>query len=114
MDTPPRDVVRVAAQGVGGAALQIASALCRHYWPLALFAAALSRRSRQVLVVAAIVDGVVDWMKRNDSSASPDDRIGLIEYVLLKRLDDIAYGIGLWSGMVRERDLGALRPELRP
>lgn len=114
VDTPPRDVVRVAAQGVGGAALQIASALCRHYWPLALFAAALSRRSRQVLVVAAIVDGVVDWMKRNDSSASPDDRIGLIEYVLLKRLDDIAYGIGLWSGIVRERDLGALRPELRP
>ncbi|GKT28168.1 Glucose-methanol-choline oxidoreductase like protein, partial [Aduncisulcus paluster] len=31
----------------------------------------------------------------------------MIEYVLLKRLDDIAYGIGLWSGMMQERDLGS-------
>ena len=39
--------------------------------------------------------------------------IGLLDYLLLKRLDDIAYGLGLWQGVVRERHLGALKPQIR-
>ncbi|MDY6995390.1 MAG: hypothetical protein SW019_02270, partial [Actinomycetota bacterium] len=31
----------------------------------------------------------------------------------LKRLDDIAYGLGLWTGVARERHVGALKPEIR-
>ena len=38
---------------------------------------------------------------------------GLISYLLLKRLDDIAYGTGLWTGVVRERHIGALKPQIR-
>jgi hypothetical protein len=37
----------------------------------------------------------------------------LISYLLLKRLDDIAYGTGLWIGVVRERHVGALKPQIR-
>jgi hypothetical protein len=39
--------------------------------------------------------------------------VGLLTYVLLKRLDDIAYGVGLWTGVVRERHVGALKPQIR-
>ena len=120
VETDPREVAAVAAQGLWSAALQIASAICRHYWPVALVSAVLFRRCRQVVVVAAVVDGVVDWVSRNGTgtgigSGNDDDvkRVGLFSYVLLKRLDDIAYGLGLWTGVVRERHLGALKPQIR-
>jgi mycofactocin glycosyltransferase len=113
VDTQPREVVVVAARGLWSAALQLASAICRHYWPLALLAAVLSRRCRQLVLLAAVVDGVVDWVNRNGNADDDTKRIGLLAYLLLKRLDDIAYGAGLWAGVVRERHLGALKPQFR-
>lgn len=113
VDSQPRDIAVVAARGLGAAALQLASAVCRHYWPVALVAALLSRRCRQVVLLAAIVDGVVDWLSRHSNADDETKRIGLLPYVALKRLDDIAYGAGMWSGMVRERHLGPLKPQIR-
>ena len=103
----------MAAHGLWAAALQLASAICRHYWPVALIAAVLFRRCRQVVLVAAVVDGVVDWATRNGNADDEASAVGLLAYLLLKRLDDIAYGLGLWSGVVRERHLGALKPQIR-
>jgi mycofactocin glycosyltransferase len=113
VDPQPRDVAVVAARGLGAAALQLASAVCRHYWPVALVAAVLSHRCRQIVVVAAVVDGVVDWLSRHANADDTSKRIGLLPYLVLKRLDDIAYGIGMWNGMVRERHLGPLKPQIR-
>ncbi len=111
--TEPMEVAAVAAQGLWSAALQLSSAICRHYWPIALVAAALSRRCRHVVVVAAVLDGVFDWVTRNGNADEDTKRVGLLTYILLKRLDDIAYGLGLWSGVVRERNAGALKPQIR-
>ncbi|KKW65797.1 mycofactocin biosynthesis glycosyltransferase MftF [Mycolicibacterium elephantis] len=113
VETEPREVAVVAAHGLWSAALQLASAICRHYWPIALMAALISRRCRQVVLVAAVVDGVVDWLSRNARADEDAKPIGLFTYLLLKRLDDIAYGTGLWTGVVRERHLGALKPQIR-
>lgn len=113
VETEPKDVAVVAAHGLCSAAMQLASAVCRHYWPLALIAALLSRRCRQVVLLAAVVDGVVDWMTRNRNLEDDTPRIGLLTYIVLRRLDDIAYGAGLWTGVVRERHLGALKPAIR-
>jgi hypothetical protein len=113
VDTEPKEVAAVAAHGLWAAALQLASAICRHYWPIALIAAVLFRRCRQVVLVAAVVDGVVDWASRERNPDDDSKRVGLFAYMLLKRLDDIAYGLGLWTGVVRERHLGALKPQIR-
>jgi mycofactocin system glycosyltransferase len=113
VDTEPKEVAAVAAQGLWSAALQLASAICRHYWPIALVAAVLFRRCRRVVLVAAIVDGVVDWATRNGNVDDDAKRVGLLGYLLLKRLDDLAYGLGLWKGVLVERDLGALKPQIR-
>ena len=113
VETEPREVAVVAAHGLWSAALQLASAICRHYWPLALIAALLSRRCRHVVLIAAIVDGVVDWVKRHGNVDDDTKPVGLFSYLLLKRLDDIAYGAGLWTGVVRERNVGALKPQIR-
>ncbi|MGK2854182.1 MAG: hypothetical protein ACSLE3_08785, partial [Microbacteriaceae bacterium] len=92
---------------------QVASAICRHYWPLALLAAVLFRRCRQVVVAAAVLDGLADWVNRRNSNTGDNQRVGLLSYLVLKRLDDIAYGLGLWTGVVRERHIGALKPQIR-
>ena len=113
VETEPKEVAVVAAHGLWAAALQLASAICRHYWPVAFVAALLSRRCRQVVLVAAIVDGVVDWITRNGNGDDDTKPVGLLTYILLKRLDDIAYGAGLWTGVVRERHVGALKPQIR-
>ncbi|MGH3676615.1 MAG: mycofactocin biosynthesis glycosyltransferase MftF [Mycobacterium sp.] len=113
VETEPKEVAVVAAQGLWSAALQLASAICRHYWPIALIAALLSRRCRHAVLVAAIMDGVVDWANRHGNIDDDSKPVGFVSYLLLKRLDDIAYGTGLWTGVVRERHLGALKPQIR-
>ena len=106
-------MIVVATRGLWSAALQLASAICRHYWPVALLAAILSRHCRRVVLIAAIVDGVVDWLRRRDAVDGDAEPIGLLTFLLLKRVDDLAYGIGLWYGVVRERNIGALKPQIR-
>lgn len=112
-DTAFTDVVVIATRGLWSAALQLASAICRHYWPVALVAAIASRHCRRVVVVAAVMDGVVDWLRRRDATGDEAEPIGLLTYLLLKRVDDLAYGLGLWWGVVRERNLRALKPQIR-
>jgi mycofactocin system glycosyltransferase len=113
VDTEPTEVAALAAKGLWSAALQLASAICRHYWPIALIAAVFFRRCRHLVLIAAVLDGVVDWVARNRTADDEVKRVGLPAYLLLKRLDDIAYGLGLWQGVVRERNLGALKPQIR-
>ncbi len=112
VETGPRQVAAIAAHGLWSAALQLASAICRHYWPIALLAALASRRCRQVVLIAAVLDGVVDWAARR-GTVEDTEQVGLLTYVLLRRLDDIAYGLGVWTGVVHERHLGALKPQIR-
>ena len=113
VDSNPRDVAMLAARGLGSAALQLASAICRHYWPIALVAALLFRRFRHIVLVAAVVDGVADWVSRHNNDDAQTKQLGLIPYLVLKRLDDLAYGAGMWVGMVQERHLGPLKPQIR-
>lgn len=80
---------------------------------MALIAALLFRRARHAVLVAAVLDGVVDWASRRGNVDDDTKPVGLLAHILLKRLDDLAYGIGLWTGVVRERQLGALKPQLR-
>ncbi|MGC2653227.1 MAG: mycofactocin biosynthesis glycosyltransferase MftF [Mycobacterium sp.] len=112
-DTQLSDVVVVAARSLWSAALQLASAICRHYWPVALIAAIFSRHCRRAVVIAAVVDGVVDWISHRGDAEGDSRPIGLLWYLVLKRLDDMAYGLGLWSGVVRERNIGPLKPQIR-
>ncbi|MGB3480585.1 MAG: mycofactocin biosynthesis glycosyltransferase MftF [Mycobacterium sp.] len=112
-ETQPRDVAFVTGRWLGSAVLQLTSAICRHYWPVAMVAAVLSKRCRRIVLLAAAIDGVVDWLSRRHHTEDDAKPLGLIAYLLLKRLDDIAYGTGLWTGVVRERTLGPLKPQIR-
>jgi mycofactocin glycosyltransferase len=113
VESRPRDVAMLAGRGLGSAALQLASAICRHYWPIALLAAVLFRRFRHIVLIAAVVDGVADWLSRRSNVDADTKQLGVVPYLVLKRLDDLAYGAGMWTGMVQERHPGPLKPQIR-
>ncbi|GLZ45620.1 putative glycosyltransferase [Actinomycetospora sp. NBRC 106375] len=109
--TPWLPAVRLAAVlapwGLGGAAWQAAGALTRHWWPAAVVGALVSRRVRRALLIAATAEGLADWWRFREPGAT--DVVG---HVVAHRLDDLAYGAGLWWGAWRHRTLAPLRPDL--
>jgi mycofactocin system glycosyltransferase len=113
VESKPKDVAELTARGMGAAALQLASAVCRHYWPIALLAAIIFRRFRHIVLMAAILDGVADWFSRHKNVDIQTKQLGVVPYLVLKRLDDLAYGAGMWTGMVQERHPGPLKPQIR-
>ncbi|WP_305092396.1 mycofactocin biosynthesis glycosyltransferase MftF [Prescottella sp. R16] len=107
LDEPTRIAAILAARGFGHGARQLASALCRSYWPITLVAMLFSRRVRYLTAVAAVVEGVVDWAEHRDVGG-----LDPVRHTVFKRLDDLAYGAGLWLGAIRSRDLRALVPRI--
>ena len=89
-DLPPRAAFLLAWRGNLFAGTQLASAIRRTWWPLLGLVALRSRRARIALLLAAV------------AARHP-----------LRVLDDGAYSIGVWRGVIRERTLGPLVPEIR-
>ncbi|WP_299571636.1 mycofactocin biosynthesis glycosyltransferase MftF [uncultured Williamsia sp.] len=103
---------RLTAEAVGFGFLQMAAALCRHYWPVSLVLALLSARFRSVLMAVAIVDGVVEWVRAEMLNPDPIEPLGVTRFLVLRRLGDLAYGAGVWQGVMTARTATALRPTI--
>lgn len=88
-DVPPRAAFELAARGNLHAGDQIARAVRRVWWPLVAVAAVRSRTARRVLVASA-----------------------LAAHHPVRLADDVAYSIGVWRGMVAERTVAPLVPEI--
>ena len=101
---PKTTAARLIALAAVGAATQTADAVTRHYWPLSALAALASRRARRTVVAIAVAGAVVDWLRADL------DRPRLAPFLLARRLDDLAYGAGLWWGAATHRTLEPLRP----
>ncbi|GAA4809780.1 mycofactocin biosynthesis glycosyltransferase MftF [Actinomycetospora chlora] len=106
---PVRLAAVLAPWGLGGAAWQAAGVLTRHWWPAAAAGALVSRRVRRTVLLAAVAEGVADWVRFRPPGAGPADAVA---HVVAHRLDDLAYGAGLWWGAWRHRTVAPLRPDL--
>ncbi|MCT2140428.1 mycofactocin biosynthesis glycosyltransferase MftF [Dietzia cinnamea] len=113
-----RAAAELVARGAGASIRQFPEALLRPYWPITAAALALTAGSRgriaralhRRLVVAAAAEGLWHWWSAREPGRWPvDEPVG---HVLLHRLDDLAYGAGVWRSAVTERSPAALRPEL--
>ncbi|MEU0504406.1 mycofactocin biosynthesis glycosyltransferase MftF [Nocardia sp. NPDC005998] len=105
LDNPTRIAAIYLARGYFAGIWRLASAMCRHYWPVTMVAMMLSRRVRRIAVTMAVADGFADWFTHRDAGGLDPFR-----YVAYKRMDDIAYGTGLWLGAFRARSLESLKP----
>jgi len=102
----PPDLPFAAAligRGTVASGRTLVRAVTRHHWPLAVAAALASRRVRRGVLAAAVVDGIAAWWPHRE-------RVGPVRFLAARRLEDLAYGAGLWQGAVRGRDLRALLP----
>jgi mycofactocin system glycosyltransferase len=104
-DHPWRAAAALAPWALTNTGWQVASALTRHWWPLAALACLVSRRARRAVLAAAVVEAVAD--RRRVTT-----RLGPVAYGVAHRLDDLAYGTGLWLGAYRSRTLAPLIPSL--
>lgn len=96
---------RIAMRGLGWAVRQEASLTLRHWWPLAAVGSLWSSDVRRVVVSSLAVDAAVQV---HDGLTS--GRVPRPSDLLARRLDDVAYGAGLWVGCLRTRRLAALLP----
>lgn len=105
---PRRTAARLTALGLAGAAWQLASGATRHFWPVAAALLPFSARARRAVLAAAAAEGLADWWTHRDRD--PRVRVPLPGYLLAHRLDDLAYGAGLWWGALRHRTPAPLCP----
>lgn len=101
--TRARLALDLSVRGVGWAVRQESALLLRHWWPLALLAIR-STTLRRATATALLVDTCVAVRESAGSGLS------LPVLVAGRRLDDLAYGSGLWWGAFRARSTTTLRP----
>jgi mycofactocin system glycosyltransferase len=94
-------------RGSAAAGRTLARSATRHHWPLALAAAAASRRARRWVGGAAVADAVLAWWPHRRA-------VGPLRFAAARRLEDLAYGAGLWWGALCARDARALLPAAPP
>lgn len=102
---PVQLTTRLTLTGASTALRQTSALLVRHWWPLAVLTAFFSRRARRALAAAVIAD-TVQGHHRSRPQLDP------LRYAIARRLDDGAYGAGLWWGALRHRSVRALLPRI--
>ncbi|MFG2730387.1 mycofactocin biosynthesis glycosyltransferase MftF [Streptomyces canus] len=102
---PHRLALRLTANGALGALAQASALLTRHWWPLTALGCSVSSRVRRAAAAAALADIVVNY-RIDHVSLDP------VRYGLARRLDDMAYGAGVWFSAAKGRSITALRPRI--
>ncbi|MFJ3212663.1 mycofactocin biosynthesis glycosyltransferase MftF [Streptomyces flaveolus] len=104
-DHPARHAARLTVDGSVSALAQGSALLTRHWWPITAIGCLASRRMRRATALAAITDIALEY--RRDTT-----RLDPVRYGIARRLDDLAYGTGVWISALRGRSTAALRPRM--
>jgi mycofactocin system glycosyltransferase len=103
---PARLAAELTASGVAASLVQAMALLLRHWWPAVAVGSVFSRRLRRAVLVAAVVDVVIERQRTHA-------RLDPVRFGVARRLDDLAYGAGVWWSALRGRSLRALLPDVR-
>jgi mycofactocin system glycosyltransferase len=103
---PVRVATRLTSAGVLASLSQTIALFVRHWWPLAVGASIFSKRMRRALLVSAVLDAALEYRRVHP-------RLDPVRFAVARRLDDLAYGAGVWFSAVRGRSIRALLPDIR-
>lgn len=103
---PARLALSLTSMGAISALTQTSALLTRHWWPASALGCLASRRVRRAVLAAAVSDVVLEYC-RGDAALDP------VRHGLARRIDDLAYGAGVWWSAARGGSAAALRPRLR-
>lgn len=93
-----RAFTRLATRNLAHSATLLARAITRVWWPLALVLALFSKHARVALALASLLPAALDWSKDRPS-------LDPLRFAALRILDDASYGIGVWRGVLRHKEL---------
>jgi len=107
-DCPEKErlATTIAFRGLGWAVRQESALALRHWWPLTAIVVVFSKTARRALATAALVDLVVASREHSTHKGKIDP----ITMIVGRRLEDLAYGGGLWYGALRARSVRVLMP----
>ncbi|MFD7293624.1 mycofactocin biosynthesis glycosyltransferase MftF [Streptomyces sp. NPDC059897] len=105
---PLPQAARLTALGTLASLTQGTALLTRHWWPLTAVGCLASRRMRRATAVAAVADVALETLGRGPNPI----RLDPVRYAVARRLDDLAYGSGVWLSALKGRSTAALRPRI--
>jgi mycofactocin system glycosyltransferase len=103
---PVRVAAGLTANGLLASLVQAMALLLRHWWPAVAIGCLFSVRLRRAVLIAHLADVAIEHRRTRV-------RLDPVRFALARRLDDLAYGAGVWMSAVRGRSWGALLPDLR-
>ncbi len=109
LERPLPQAARLVGAGALTAGRAMGEALTRPYGPLALpllLAPGPLQTVRRRIAAAAVLLPAAAEYRRKRPALDP------LSWTLLRAGDDLAYGVGVWAGCVRERSAAALRPRV--
>jgi hypothetical protein len=101
-DVPAPESSRLVALGHLAAGRQLAKAVTRVWWPVAVVVAVCVPKARPVVAAAFVAPALIDATRGRTMSSALDSPIVVAE--------EMAYGVGVWRGVFEEREWGPLRP----
>lgn len=113
-DVPLVEVARLALGGHLGAGRQLAHAVVRVWWPVALPLAVVSGRARRVLGVSVVWTLASARLAARDHVDPEVPPLDPVRFAALTVLDEASYGAGVWIGCARTRSFRALLPAFPP
>lgn len=103
---PVRLGASLTVRGVLAAQTQTMALFVRHWWPLALAGSIFSRRLRRALILSCVADALWEYQRTRP-------RLDPFRFAVARRLDDLAYGAGVWSSALKGGSLRCLLPDVR-
>lgn len=97
-----------------GVLTQGSALVLRHWSPVTAIAALVSSPVRRVVGWSVVIDSIVSLRSRLQATPR-SERMSLptvLWFLALRRVDDLAYGLGVWWGALKQRSLTALLPVL--
>ena len=93
---------RLAWKGLFSTTRLLARAIMRAWWPLFFIASVVSLRLGVMLTFSAFVPPIVGLLRKKPGYP--------IRYLVMRILENLAYGAGVWAGAIRARSLRCLLP----
>lgn len=105
VEAPPRLHAELITRAATDTLGQISALVLRHWFPITLLALPFSRRARRAAIAAIAVDTITEF--RSGRPAGP-----IAPYLIARRLDDVAYALGVWRGAFGCRSPRSLLPHI--
>lgn len=95
--------LRLTGYGLSASASQGMGLVVRHWWPAFAAVSSVSRRARRLILAAGVAEAAWEYLRLRP-------QMDPLCFAAARRLDDAAYGLGVWAGAIRARSWRALRP----